>query len=130
MKMFAENLKKYRKLSGFRQDDIAKIIGLDRSAYAYYESGKTEPSIDNLKKIAKMLGVDMNTLLGFDVPAPVPTVCNSEPKAYSVADNLQENDLGKCTSEERYLIACYRACENKSGIVQAVSEIYETEILE
>lgn len=59
--MFAENLKKYRKLSGFRQDDIAKIIGLDRSAYAYYESGKTEPSIDNLKKIAKMLGVDMNT---------------------------------------------------------------------
>ena len=53
--MFAENLKKYRKLSGFRQDDIAKIIGLDRSAYAYYESGKTEPSIDNLKSNVKWL---------------------------------------------------------------------------
>lgn len=128
--MFAENLKKYRKLSGFRQDDVAKIIGLDRSAYAYYESGKTEPSIDNLKKIAKMLGVDMNTLLGFDVPEPVLAVCNSEPNAYAVADSLQENELGKCTPEERYIVACYRACENKSGIVQAVSEIYETEILE
>lgn len=128
--MFAENLKKYRKLSGFRQDDIAKVIGLDRSAYAYYENGKTEPSIDNLKKIAKMLGVDMNTLLSFDVPEPATAVCNSEPNAYAVADSLQENELGKCTAEERYIVACYRACENKNEIVQAVSKIYETEILE
>ena len=128
--MFAENLKKYRKLSGFRQDDIAKIIGLDRSAYAYYESGKTEPSIENLKKIAKMLGVDMNTLLGFDMPDTPIMVRNSEPEAYSVAASLQEDEIGKCTSEERYIIACYRASENKNEIVQAVSKIYETEILE
>ncbi|MBQ8027327.1 MAG: helix-turn-helix transcriptional regulator, partial [Clostridia bacterium] len=43
MNLFAENLKKFRKLAGLRQDDIAKVIGLDRSAYAYYETGKTEP---------------------------------------------------------------------------------------
>lgn len=128
--MFCENLKKYRKISGFRQDDIAKVIGLDRSAYAYYESGKTEPSIENLKKIAKMLDVDMNVLLGFDKQVTTVTVRNSEPDAYSVAADLQEDEIGKCTSEERYLIACYRACENKSGIMQAVSEIYEAELLE
>lgn len=128
-KMFAENLKKFRKLSGFRQDDVAKVIGLDRSAYAYYESGKTEPSIENIKKIAKMFGIDVNTLLGFDVPIPEIVVRTSEENPYSVADSLYEDDIGKCTSEERYLIACYRACENKKDIIQAVNKIYESEIL-
>ena len=127
--MFAENLKKFRKLSGFRQDDIAKIIGLDRSAYAYYESGKTEPSIENLKKIAKVLGVDMNTLLGFTVPEPELVVRTNEQNSYSVADKLLEDNIGKYTTEERYLVACYRACENKEGIIQAVKKLYESEIL-
>ncbi len=127
--MFADNLKKYRKLSGFRQDDIAKVIGLDRSAYAYYESGKTEPSIENLKKIAKMLDVDMNTLLGFDVPPTILAVRAKEGNPYSATKDLVDDDVGKCTPEERYIIACYRACENKDDIVKAVSKIYESEIL-
>ena len=70
--MFAENLKKFRNLAGLRQDDVAKIIGLDRSAYAYYESGKTEPSIANLKKIAKAFGVDINCLIGYEMPEVAP----------------------------------------------------------
>ncbi len=127
--MLAENLKKFRKLSGFRQDDIAKVIGLDRSAYAYYESGKTEPNTENMIKIAKMLGIDMNTLLGYEVSEPLHELCSGAENAYDATNELQADDISKCTPDERYIIACYRASENKQGIIDAVSKIYESEIM-
>lgn len=125
--MFAENLKKFRKLAGLRQDDIAKVIGLDRSAYAYYETGKTEPSIINLVKIAKTLGIDPNTLIGYEPAQPALEVCNDQQGGYS-ADIC--DDLGKCNSEERFLVACYRASDNKKDIVDAVRKIYEDELMQ
>ena len=33
-----ENLKKTRELSGFTQEQVAKSIGVERSAYSNYES--------------------------------------------------------------------------------------------
>lgn len=125
--MFAENLKKFRNLAGLRQDDVAKIIGLDRSAYAYYESGKTEPSIENLKKIAKAFGVDINCLIGFEMPEVAPEF-NSESFTYSAAGIISEESLGKCNADERYLIACYRASEDKKAFMAAVSKLYESEL--
>ena len=37
-----ENLKKTRELSGFTQEQVAKSIGVERSAYSNYESGVRE----------------------------------------------------------------------------------------
>lgn len=128
--MLAENLKKFRKLSGFRQDDVAKIIGLDRSAYAYYEAGKTEPNTENLIKIAKMLGIDVNTLLGCETDNISTELCSNTENSYSVSEEIQVDHLGKCTPEERYIIACYRVCENKQAIIDAVSKLYESEIMD
>ena len=127
--MLAENLKKFRKLSGFRQDDVAKVIGLDRSAYAYYESGKTEPSAGNLIKISKMFGVDVNTLLGYEADDISYELRSGAENSYSADADIQVDTLGKCTPEERYIIACYRACENKQAIIDAVSKIYESEVI-
>ncbi len=124
--MFAENLKKFRKLAGFRQDDVAKIIGLDRSAYAYYESGKTEPSIANLKKIAQLFGIDINVLVGFELPVITPEF-SSESFTYAASGIFEEESLSKCNADERYIIACYRASENKEAFVAAVRELYESE---
>ena len=35
--IIGENLKKIRELSGFTQEQIAKSIGIERSAYSNYE---------------------------------------------------------------------------------------------
>ena len=32
-----ENMKKIRELSGFTQEQVAKLIGIERSAYSNYE---------------------------------------------------------------------------------------------
>ena len=62
--MFSENLKTLRKSCGFKQEDVAKVLGIDRSAYSYYEGGKTQPSLTNLIKIAHMFKVDVDELIG------------------------------------------------------------------
>ncbi|MBQ9551798.1 MAG: helix-turn-helix transcriptional regulator, partial [Clostridia bacterium] len=60
---FKENLRQLRRACGFSQEDVANVLGVDRSAYSYYESGKTEPSITNLVKIARMYRVSTDTLV-------------------------------------------------------------------
>lgn len=126
--MFSDNLKKYRKIAGLRQDDVAKVIGLDRSAYAYYENGKTEPSIDNLKRIAKAFGVDVNALVDFEMPAVSLEFCNDTQGGYKTSALINDMDLAKCSADERAIIACYRACSDKEGFLAAVNELYEAEL--
>ena len=45
------------------QAQFAKTIGIKRSAYAYYESGRTRPKIETLRTIAKVYGIDVNELI-------------------------------------------------------------------
>ncbi len=132
--MLCENLKKYRRLCGFTQDDVAKMIGLDRSAYTYYENGKTEPNVENLKKIAAMFGIDMNILLGFDAPeviTPTATLQVSNDNVFTYESNLStEESVGKCSADERKLIAYYRVCKDKEKVLEAVRNLYEASLSE
>ena len=58
-----EILKACRKEVNMTQAQFAKTIGIKRSAYAYYESGRTRPKIETLRTIAKVYGLDVNTLI-------------------------------------------------------------------
>ena len=50
--IIGENLKKIRELSGFTQEQIAKSIGIERSAYSNYEGGTREVPYDILEKLS------------------------------------------------------------------------------
>lgn len=63
---FNENLKEARLKSGISQKDLAENIGVAKSTYSLYESGKREPNVDTIKKIASSLNVSADTLLGID----------------------------------------------------------------
>ena len=52
------NLKKMRELNGFTQDDMAKALGINRSAYSTYESGLREMPYDILDKVGNFLGCE------------------------------------------------------------------------
>ena len=56
-------LQQIRKASGYTQKDIAEILGVDRSTYAYYECGKTEPCIRSLKKLSALYGISVDNLV-------------------------------------------------------------------
>lgn len=59
-------LKACRQKAGLTQAQFAETIGVKRSAYAYYESGRTKPKFETLKTIAKVYNLDLNTLLATD----------------------------------------------------------------
>lgn len=63
MSTLANNLKKYRNQSGYTQQQIADLLGIDRSTYSYYETGKSLPDIKNISKLLKILDVSYNELL-------------------------------------------------------------------
>lgn len=63
---FNENLKTARERKGLSQKDIAEIIGVAKSTYSLYESGNREPNVQTIKKIADILNVSADELLGID----------------------------------------------------------------
>ncbi|MBR2131221.1 MAG: helix-turn-helix transcriptional regulator [Oscillospiraceae bacterium] len=64
MTKLSETLTSLRKESGLTQYDLARMLGLSRSAIGMYESGKREPNLETLELFANYFRVDMNTLTG------------------------------------------------------------------
>ncbi len=50
-------------MSGLTQQQVADVLGLDRSTYAYYESGKTTPDIKSVSKLLKLFNISYNELM-------------------------------------------------------------------
>ena len=49
---------------GIKQTDIASNTGIPRTSISKYESGKIEPSIESIGKIADYLNVSVDWLIG------------------------------------------------------------------
>lgn len=87
MDSIGEMIKKYRQEHGMSMEEFASRCGLSKAYISLIERGKNTrsdkpivPSIDTVKAIANVLGVDLNVLLrsmGYD--APMKTVITIEP---------------------------------------------------
>ena len=55
---------KLREKSGMSQDELAEKLFVTRQAVSRWETGKTTPDIDTLKKLSTLFDVSINTLLG------------------------------------------------------------------
>ncbi len=64
MKIFSERLKKLRKESGYTQVQISENLNIRQQSYLRYETGQGEPSLETLVKLAKLLDVSTDYLLG------------------------------------------------------------------
>ncbi len=74
-------LKYYRTQSGLTQQDVADLLGLERSSYSYYETGKITPDIETLVRLSKIFKVDFYDLL---------SGCNKETGKYVNDAQLKE----------------------------------------
>lgn len=61
---FCERLKEIRRKSPYTQKQIAEILSISITAYQYYESGRSQPSIEGLIKLADLFGVTIDYLVG------------------------------------------------------------------
>jgi bacteriophage CI repressor helix-turn-helix domain len=98
---FSERLKKLRKDTGLTQVDVAEKLGISQPAYASWERGVKKPTQDNLVKIAQVLNVSVDYLVG-----------NSEEKS---------DDLGNIEFLFRM---------NSKGLTVEEKEIFKKELIE
>jgi len=61
---FSERLKNLRKQAHLTQVDVAEKLGISQPAYASWERGVKKPTQENLVKIAQVLNVSVDYLVG------------------------------------------------------------------
>lgn len=64
MSIFGDNIKRLRKNKGLKQQEIAELLGVKQNTYSDWENGKTDPSFENLVKLADLLDVSLDWLFG------------------------------------------------------------------
>lgn len=64
MKTFKTRLKEARMAAGLTQVKLAEMIGVTKSVYNKYETGDVKPPIDKIIKIAMVLHVSIDYLVG------------------------------------------------------------------
>jgi transcriptional regulator with XRE-family HTH domain len=119
--MYNDNLRALRTANGLSQKIVADKIDKERSAYAYYELGKSEPSIETLKKLAKLFNVSVDFIVGMD---EVPSKVAQKDSGYSklAVDPAVVSDLEK---DEKDLIASYRLLSDadKKAILDSANSL-------
>lgn len=91
---FGERLRAAREQRGFTQQQVADFMGIDKSTYCGYETGKRQPDVPKIKQLSKALGVSGDVLLetGFE---KTPTLVSEDglddetkeiAEAYKIAD--------------------------------------------
>ena len=63
---FAENLRKFRKNKKYSQAELGRKLHYGSTTIANYESGRNEPSFRDLIRLAEVLDVTPNELLGIE----------------------------------------------------------------
>ena len=58
-----KNLRDLRQISGMTQEEVASRVGLTRQAISSYESGRTEPDLDMLVRLAGLYQADISDIL-------------------------------------------------------------------
>ncbi|MCY7036806.1 helix-turn-helix domain-containing protein [Streptococcus salivarius] len=98
---FSERLKDLRKQVGLTQVDVAEKLGISQPAYASWERGVKKPTQENLVKIAQILNVSVDYLVG-----------NSE----EITDELDNIEL------------LFRM--NSKGLTEAEKAVFKKELIE
>ena len=64
--MFADNLRRIRKVKGYTQALLGSQIGKTQQIISWYESGKMSPSLNVIEDLAKVLDVSVTELIRHD----------------------------------------------------------------
>ena len=74
-----------REYSGLTQRDMSKVLKIANSSYANYELGRTEPNLQTLAMLSKLLDVTADWLIGL----------SSDSKIGSLAEARAERERQK-----------------------------------
>ncbi|MGN1193970.1 MAG: helix-turn-helix domain-containing protein [Acutalibacteraceae bacterium] len=107
--MISKRLRQIRIEHKMTQQNIADVLGIDRTTYTFYETGVTKPSLVTLTKLADIYNVTVGYLLGVEKNNPELRVTPEDARADS---QLQSSDpIGLLSREEKFILMCYRVLD-------------------
>lgn len=62
--MLSDNIRSYRKKNNLSQDELAEKIGVSRQSVSFWETGQTQPTIDNIIALSRIFNISSDELLG------------------------------------------------------------------
>jgi transcriptional regulator with XRE-family HTH domain len=96
--MRKDRLQEYRVKRGYTQETFAAELGIEKKQISRWETGSTIPGSDKLAKMASVLNVSTDYLLGL----------TDDPTPHLRLDNL--------TDEERAVLAALRRGDDKTAM--------------
>ncbi len=101
-----ERIKAARKECRLTQQQVADILGLDRSTYSYYELGHLKPSVEVLVKLSAIFNVDIAWLSGADRSNDA---LNNPDYGIDLVKAVKEKNMSALSSDERKFVALLRS---------------------
>ncbi len=124
--MLATHLRLLREKNGLTQKQVADMLNIDRSTYAYYESGKTRPDILTIAKLARLYRISTDFLLDVKLPS-LQMELRDERAEYQGASSTCVKYLSDLSKDEQDLILFYRQLEDKKSAFRRLQTLYDEE---
>ena len=104
--VISERIKAARKECKLTQQQVADVLGLDRSTYSYYELGHLKPSVEVIVKLSAIFNVDIEWLTGADRTGDS---LHSPDYGIELIKAVREKNITELSKNERKFIALLRA---------------------
>ena len=126
---YVKLLKTLRKENGLTQQQVADYLHLDRSSYAYYESGRTKINIDILIRLAQFFQISLAMLVGEELPPQQLESGSPEENLETVLVNDSVSRFSQLSRDEQYLVILYRSGSpsQRLALLEKANEITEPE---
>ena len=120
--MLGDRLRAIRKEHGLTQQNIADVLGVDRTTYTVYEGGSITPSPATLVKLSQIYNVTVGYLIGVE---------ENHPELRKIPDEKQEKKLlssdpiSLLKKEEKELLLYFRVIsdEEKRKIIDEMKTL-------
>jgi len=118
-------LRKLRKGNGLTQQQVADFLHLDRSTYAYYESGRTKINIDILIRLARFFQVSLASLVGEEERVEQFSDGTTGAETFLVNDSVAR--FAQLSREEQYLVILFRSgtAEQQRAVLEQAQALTE-----
>ena len=122
--MLGNRLRAIRKEHGLTQQNIADVLGVDRTTYTVYEGGAITPSTATLVKLSQIYNVTVGYLIGIE---------ENNPELRKVPDEkpgnvLSGDPISLLKKEEKELLAYFRVLseEEKQKLMKKIKVLAQS----
>ena len=129
----AEKLKELRTQHGYKQVDIASVLGIVRQSYSHYEKGDRTPNTETLYMIAAFYGITINDLLKDTIELDPELFYNSPGNEINEEDSvtnkkkqniIQKKALNLSASEQDLIVNFKKSGPDEQKIILDIAKLF------